>query len=157
MKVYFAGSIRGGRQDAELYARLIAFIREELGAQVLTEHVGDSRLTDDTVVTEAGKKELDGDPHIDHGMTDKEIHDRDLKWLREADLLVAECTTASLGVGYEVGVATALDIKILCLFRNQPNKRPSAMISGATDVLQFERYTTEEEAKDIIRRVVEAM
>lgn len=36
--IYFCGSIRGGRQDAELYRRLI----EKLKAygDVLTEHVG---------------------------------------------------------------------------------------------------------------------
>ncbi len=38
-KLYFAGSIRGGREDAALYRRII----QELGkyGDVLTEHVGD--------------------------------------------------------------------------------------------------------------------
>ena len=31
MKVYFAGSIRGGRQDAELYRRVIAALKEKRG------------------------------------------------------------------------------------------------------------------------------
>ena len=38
-KVYFAGSIRGGRQDAALYAEMISFL-ENHGCRVLTEHVG---------------------------------------------------------------------------------------------------------------------
>lgn len=29
MKVYFAGSIRGGRQDAELYRKVIAALKEK--------------------------------------------------------------------------------------------------------------------------------
>lgn len=43
MKVYFAGSIRGGRQDAELYRKVIAALKEK--HQVLTEHVGDLSLS----------------------------------------------------------------------------------------------------------------
>jgi hypothetical protein len=43
MKIYFAGSIRGGRDDASLYLRLIAYIQENFG-EVLTEHVGDAAL-----------------------------------------------------------------------------------------------------------------
>ena len=37
-KVYFAGSIRRGRQDAELYKRIIEIIQRNIF--VLTEHVG---------------------------------------------------------------------------------------------------------------------
>jgi hypothetical protein len=36
-------------------------------------------------------------------LRDGDIHDRDLEWLRSADVLVAEVTTPSLGVGYEIG------------------------------------------------------
>lgn len=38
VKVYFAGSIRGGRIDAELYARIIRYIQKT--DIVLTEHIG---------------------------------------------------------------------------------------------------------------------
>ena len=42
MKIYFAGSIRGGRDDQELYSAMI----EELQTygEVLTEHIGSSDL-----------------------------------------------------------------------------------------------------------------
>ena len=42
-KIYFAGSIRGGRQDAELYKRIIQHMQRE--HIVLTEHVGDLSLS----------------------------------------------------------------------------------------------------------------
>ena len=42
MKIYFCGSIRAGRGDAALYARLIEQLKKY--GQVLTEHVGDSAL-----------------------------------------------------------------------------------------------------------------
>ncbi len=82
-KVYFAGSIRGGRADAELYKRIIQYIQRE--HIVLTEHVGDLSLS---------KTE---------GMKDRDlaIYEQDTSWLRESDLVIAECSTPSLGVGYE--------------------------------------------------------
>ena len=43
MKIYFAGSIRAGRDDQELYRRLIQSL--QYFGQVLTEHVGDSNRT----------------------------------------------------------------------------------------------------------------
>ena len=38
-------------------------------------------------------------------------------------VLVAEVTMPSLGVGYEIGRAVAMDKNILCLYRYQPEKR----------------------------------
>ena len=87
MKIYFAGSIRGGRQDAELYRKVIAALKEK--HQVLTEHVGDLSLS---TVEDKG---------------DKAIYEQDTAWLRECDMVVAECTQVSLGVGYELAYAEA--------------------------------------------------
>lgn len=42
-KVYFAGSIRGGRADADLYRQMIEYIQQ--GDIVLTEHVGNLSLS----------------------------------------------------------------------------------------------------------------
>jgi hypothetical protein len=42
MKIYFAGAIRGGRDDHALHLQIIERLREY--GEVLTEHVGDSRL-----------------------------------------------------------------------------------------------------------------
>ena len=85
MKIYFAGSIRGGRDDAEIYSQIIEFLQGY--GEVLTEHVG--------------KKDLNA--MGESTLSDKQIHDRDMKWLLESDLMVAEVTNPSLGVGYEIG------------------------------------------------------
>ena len=42
--IYFCGSIRGGRDDAALYRRIIDQLREY--GEVLTEHVGDANVLD---------------------------------------------------------------------------------------------------------------
>jgi nucleoside 2-deoxyribosyltransferase len=112
MKIYFAGSIRGGRNDALLYRTIISYLRNF--GEVLTEHIGDSNLT------EAG----------DDGPDDRFIHDRDLGWLQSADVLVAEVTQVSMGVGYEIGRAVEMGKKVLCLYRPGSGKKLSAMIAG---------------------------
>jgi len=128
MKIYFAGSIRGGREDADLYFEIIDYLKSF--SEVLTEHVGDPLLTS------AG----------DDGLSDKFIHDRDLDWLNASDVIVAEVTTVSMGVGYEIGRAVEAGKKVLCLFRPDAGKNLSAMISGCDD-LTLVNYTDLEEAK----------
>ena len=43
-------------------------------------------------------------PETDASIDDKWIHDRDVEWLHQADVVVAEVTQPSLGVGYEIGI-----------------------------------------------------
>ena len=42
LKIYFCGSIRGGRQDGEIYAKLIEYLKKH--GQVLSENVGHSNV-----------------------------------------------------------------------------------------------------------------
>lgn len=133
MKIYFAGSIRGGRGDAELYQQIIDYLKSF--GEVLTEHIGDPKLTD------LG----------DDGPTDRYIHDRDLDWLQTADVLVAEVTTVSLGVGYEIGRAVESGKKVLCLFRPESGKNLSAMIAGCPN-LELVKYSNTLELRNAIIR-----
>jgi len=71
-------------------------------------------------------------------LTNKGIHDRDMEWLLSADVIVAEVSNASLGVGYEIGRAVENGKKILCLRRKQKG-RLSAMISGC-ERLELREY-----------------
>ena len=131
MKIYFACSIRGGREDAALYLQIIEYLKTF--GEVLTEHIGDQELTD------AG----------DDGPTDKYIHDRDLQWLKSSEILVAEVTTVSMGVGYEIGRAVEMGKKILCLHRPNAGKKVSAMIIGCQDLKLIE-YISLDDAKNAI-------
>jgi hypothetical protein len=58
--------------------------------------------------------------------------------LRESDCLVAEVTTPSLGVGYEIGKATEWRKPVLCLFRSNQGRSLSAMIAGSDGVTLVE-------------------
>lgn len=138
MKIYFAGSISGGRGDVDLYYQIIEDLKSY--GNVLTEFIGADSLSG------LGENYL----------SDKEIHDRDLSWLMESDVIVAEITTPSLGVGYEVGRALENGKKILALYRNIEGKRVSAMIKGAEGV-ESKEYTNLESAKQIINNFFSAI
>jgi 2'-deoxynucleoside 5'-phosphate N-hydrolase len=136
MKIYFAGSIRGGREDAALYSQIIEYLKTF--GEVLTEHVGDPNLTN------LG----------DDGPTDRFIHNRDLDWLLSADVVVAEVTTVSMGVGYEIGRAVADGKKVLCLFRPDSGRNLSAMIAGCPELEVF-GYGNLDEAKSAVSAFLE--
>lgn len=135
MKIYFAGSIRAGRDDAAIYETIIKWLRSY--GEVLTEHVGDAALM------EAG----------DDGPSDRYIHDRDMAWLASCDIVVAEVTAPSLGVGYELGWATSLKKPVLCLYRNISERPLSAMIGGSP-AIQTAAYSSMDEAKRIMEEFI---
>lgn len=66
-------------------------------------------------------------------MSEREIFDRDVAWLKDSHCIVAEVTTPSLGVGYELGLAHALGTPVLCLFRPSSGRSLSAMVQGCPD------------------------
>jgi len=115
MKIYFAASISGGRGDQAIYQQIIELLKQH--GEVLTEHFGSAALTS------AGES-----------LGDREIHDRDITWLRHADVMVAEVTTPSLGVGYEIGRAGEWGKRIVCLHRPSSGRRLSGMIAGSPGV-----------------------
>ena len=132
-KVYFAGSIRGGRVDAQLYERLIKYIqRTDI---VLTEHIGCSHLN----LLEQGKKDAD-------------IYEKDMGWLRESDVLIGECTCPSLGVGYELAYAEKIG-KPCHVFYNKDKAQLSAMITG-NPYFTIHPYTDEADIYPIIDSIL---
>ena len=127
-RIYFAGSIRGGREDADWYDALIVALAAR--ASVLTEHVADPE-------------------RADSGRSDREIYERDVAWLGSADAVVAEVTVPSMGVGYELGLAEALGKPVLCLYRTDAEHRLSAMVGG-NDRFNVATYRSVDEAVSAI-------
>jgi len=119
--IYFSGSISGGRGDVALYRRFVEVLESD-GYRVLAGSVAAEHVTD-------GGEPLD--PCF--------IFDRDMKWIAEADVLVAEVSTPSTGVGYEIAAARYLfRIPVVCLYRPAFTKRCSAMVSGDRGVTLIE-------------------
>lgn len=116
--IYYAGSIRGvqNKEIVMFNKTIINYLKKSY--TVLTEHISDESI--------AGKGEE---------LSDTEIYKRDINWLDMADVLIAEVSLPSLGVGYEIRYAVGNKIKVLCLFNPKiMKKKLSAMISGCPDV-----------------------
>nr|XP_020477912.1 2'-deoxynucleoside 5'-phosphate N-hydrolase 1 [Monopterus albus] len=136
MKIYFCGSIRGGRDDVLVYRRIVKKLRSY--GTVLTVHVSSTELTDQGEDASTA--------------SDRFIHDRDVAWLQESDVVVAEVTQPSLGVGYELGRAFDMKKKILCLFRPSSGRTLSAMIRGADD---GNRFLVRDYSEDKVENILE--
>lgn len=113
LKIYFGGSIKGGRSKVEDYKKIVDYLKT-IGT-VLDEHVADPNLQS------SGES-----------ITSTEIYNRDVSWINECDILIAEVTVPSLGVGYEIGYAESLNKRIICLYQN--DESISAMIKGNNSI-----------------------
>ena len=109
MKIYFAGAIRGGRERVQTFIKINELLK--LYGQILDEHVANPNVN-----------------LIEQNNTTSEIYNRDIEWIRSCDVVVAEVSTPSLGVGYELCYAEHLGIPIIVLYDKSVNV--SAMIVG---------------------------
>jgi nucleoside 2-deoxyribosyltransferase len=124
--IYFSGAISGGRADVASYRTIVDALEADghrvLAGAVAAEHVG------------AGGETL----------LPSDIYARDIGWIDESDLVVAEVSMPSLGVGYEIAYATRIRrIPVIALYRSAFTKRCSAMISGDPGVTLLEYETLE--------------
>ena len=134
-KVYFAGSIAGGRADADLYRSMIEHIQKT--DTVLTEHVGDLSLS-----------KIENVPN-----RDVLVYEQDTGWLKESDLLIGEVSCPSLGVGYELAFAEKLGVPCHLFFRNS-GRRLSSMIAG-DPYFHIYPYDDPEEIFPLLDRILE--
>ena len=129
MKIYFACSIHGGREQVQWYTGIAKYLKAH--GTILNAEISDSSFS---LATEAARQE--------------EIHEQNMLRIIAADVLVAEVTAPSLGVGYEIGRAVENGKRVLALYRPSAGN-PSAMIVGS-DKLTTKAYETLEDAKTII-------
>ena len=85
MRIYLACTVRGDRAGV-LAGREIARHLQHRGHEVLTTHL----LADDVDAAESA-------------ISERDVFARDVKWLSQCDVLVAEASGSSFGVGFEVG------------------------------------------------------
>lgn len=126
MKLYFAAAISGGRARLPAMAEMVAHLKRA-GHTVLSEHVAHPRVFE-----------------LEATYSAEEIFRRDRQWIEESDCLIAEVSTPSLGVGYEIGLALQLGKPVLCVVES--GVRLSAMLDGnpATE-LTIRRYESPDE------------
>jgi nucleoside 2-deoxyribosyltransferase len=133
MNIYFSCSITGGRDEEKTYQKLVQTL-EENGHIVPTAHLSTPQVVE-----------------LEEVIDPVETFIRDMKWLREADAIVAEVSTPSHGVGYEIATALNLNKPVFCCFQRQ--KRVSKIITGNTSpTLVLAPYTSDEEAVGLLKQ-----
>jgi hypothetical protein len=119
MRIYLACTVRGDRGTVSA-ARYIHDRLVRLGHEVLTAHL----LRDDVESVEGRLRDVD-------------VFTRDLEWLTRADVVVAEASGSSYGVGFEVGYvlgrAAQSSQRVLVLYQASRRGQVSRLISGLSD------------------------
>jgi len=110
MNIYFSCSITGGRSDQAIYQTIVDFLVAG-GQRVLTAHLSKAEVMEDERVVNPA-----------------DVYERDVRWVKECDLLVAEVSTPSHGVGYEIALALLQGKPVLCCYRQ--GRTVSKMILG---------------------------
>lgn len=136
--VYFCGAIRGGRTLQPLYAQIVTFLQKR-GWEVLTKHVA----APDVLAQEHRAK-----------FSAADIYTRDMGWLRACELVVAEVSVPSLGVGFELATAQHLGKPIVCLC--QADGALSALVDGNPQ-LRVLRYKDVSELMSVLQDVLRGL
>lgn len=128
MNIYFACSLTGGRDDEAIYRAIVEHLHT-LRHEVPTAHLA---------LPDVMELEKIVDP--------AEVYQRDIAWIQACDVVIAEVSTPSHGVGYEIAYALGLDKPVLCCYRRGApvskmligNDMPGIMVrsyENETDVL----------------------
>jgi len=132
MNIYFACSITGGRELEATYQEIVAFLTAD-GHEIPTSHLVKSDVIEN-------EREL----------TPQDVYERDITWIKNCDVLIAEVSVPSHGVGYEIGFALNIGKPVLCIHHKE--RKVSKMITGNKDsALTVQAYTSIEEAISQIR------
>lgn len=136
MEIYFGCSITGGRCQEKEYQEIVKILKE-LGHQVPTAHLSQPDVEE-----------------LEKIVDPVEVYTRDVQWLDHCDAMIAEVSTPSHGVGYEIGYALTNQKPVLCL--HQSELRISKMISGNTNpLLQVKEYCSTSEISILIEEFLD--
>ncbi len=134
MKIYFACAIVGGRQDENIYKEIVQAL-----------------LADGHQVPTAANAGLQGAKGLEADMAPKDVYIRDTSWIDECEVLVAEVSTPSHGVGYEISYALERGKPVLCIAAR--GMRVSKMITGNTmPGFEFAEYKDVADGIEIVRK-----
>jgi nucleoside 2-deoxyribosyltransferase len=124
MKIFFAGSIRGGRSMLPVYIQIVDILKKQ-GHTVVSEHVASVDLE-----------------KIEAKITDEKIFNNDIGYVNECECLVADVTIPSIGTGYEICYAVSKGKQVLCIYREDANA--SAMVIGNDRIVSMPYKNMEE-------------
>ena len=130
MIVYCAGAIKGDTTYQNNYLEMIRFIQS---------------------MNHTALAELNGKFNASIPLSDNQIYTRDIKWIEGSELMIAEISGPSLGVGFEIAYAIfQKEIPVLALVSSEV-ERISAMITGCnSELFKVKRYQDIEDMQNII-------
>ena len=115
MKIYFGFTVAGDRSGLEIARKMVGFL-EERGHTVLTRH-----LVDDNAWG------------ADRALGPQQVYQRDMAWLDECDLFIAEVSGSSFGLGFEAGyLLGATNKSVILFYRRDLAGKVSLLITGNT-------------------------
>jgi nucleoside 2-deoxyribosyltransferase len=115
MQIYFGFTVAGDR-SAVTVAKKIVVILEEMRHEVLTRHLVEDNAWE-----------------ADRSLTPSEVYLRDMKWLEQCDMFIAEVSGSSFGLGFETGyLLGATKKKLVLFFRRDVESKISLLITGIT-------------------------
>jgi nucleoside 2-deoxyribosyltransferase len=131
MNIYFSCSLTGGRADEAVYMHIVDHLLAK-GHEVPTAHLAQPEVMDLERVVRPG-----------------DVYARDVAWIEGCDALIAEVSTPSHGVGYEIALALLRGKPVLCCYRR--GVPVSKMITGNdSDGLVVRDYENEPGALRLI-------
>ena len=131
MNLYFSCSLTGGRQDEGIYAHIVDHLLQA-GHEVPTAHLARPEVMD-----------------LERVVIPADIYQRDIDWIEGCQAMVAEVSTPSHGVGYEIAYALGRGKPVLCCFRE--GKTVSKMLTGNDSPgLLVQAYRDESHAIELI-------
>ena len=125
MEIYFGCSITGGRDQEREYQQIVKYLIEA-GHQVPTAHLSRPDVME-----------------LEQVVDPVQVYNRDIQWIDNCQVMVAEVSTPSHGVGYEICYALMNHKPVLCLLKT--GIRVSKMITGNMNpLLQVMEYKSTE-------------
>jgi hypothetical protein len=115
MKIYFGFTVAGDRSSIDT-ARKVVHQLEEMGHEVLTRHLVSDNAWE-----------------ADRSVSPQDVYRRDMAWLGQCEVFIAEVSGSSFGLGFETGyVLGATSKKVVLLYRRDVEQRVSLLITGNT-------------------------
>lgn len=137
MKIYFGFTVAGSRPSLQAAKRIVAIL-QGMGHEVLTKHLVEEDAWE-----------------ADRLVPPQEIFARDMKWLGECDLFVAEVSGSSFGLGFETGYLLGATTKRTILFYQRELEHAiSLLITGNSHPnCVLVPYSRIDELEDLVRTV----
>jgi 2'-deoxynucleoside 5'-phosphate N-hydrolase len=131
VNLYFSCSLTGGREDEGIYGHIVDHLLQA-GHEVPTAHLARPEVM-----------------ALERVVVPADVYRRDIDWIEGCQAMIAEVSTPSHGVGYEIAYALGRSKPVLCCFRQ--GRTVSKMLTGNySRGLQVQAYRDETHAIELI-------